>query len=105
MRVTHTTMEYFVPARLRESDENKECSPDLLRLGSTPIEILEVTTGSTISDVRKDDRFEYMSNVTTIVVESRNTTLLVSTYHPVDPSLLLEGGRTFLQIVVFGLLG
>ena len=105
MRVTHSMMESLVPARLREFDEKRECSRELLRLGSTPIEILEVDTGSTISDVRKDNRFEYMSHLTTIVVESRNTTLLVITHHLADPSLLLGGGETFLQIVVSGLLG
>ena len=65
-------MEVLVPARLREFDEKRKFSPELLRLGSTPIEILVVDTNSTIRDVWKDNRFEYMSHVITIVVEIRS---------------------------------
>ena len=92
MRVTHSMMESLVPARLREFDEKRECSRELLRLGSTPIEILVVDMNSTIDDARPDNRFEYMNHVITIVVESRIPMLLMITYHLVDPSLLLKGG-------------
>ena len=63
IRVTHATMEYLVRASLWEFDEKRECSRELIMLGSTPIEILVAGTNSTISDVRKDNRFEYMSHV------------------------------------------
>ena len=51
-----------------------------------------IGTNRTIGDVRQDKRFEYMSHVITIVVESRNTALLVIMYHLVDLGLLLKGG-------------
>ena len=60
IRVTHTTMEYLVPARLRQFDEKRECTSELLRLSSTPIEILVVDTKTPIGDVRQNNRFEYM---------------------------------------------
>ena len=86
-------------------DEKRESSGELLKLGSTLIEILEVNTKGPIGHVRRDNRFEYMSHVITTVVESRDTTLLMITYHLVDPHLLLRGSKTFLRIVVLGLLG
>ena len=61
-----------------------------------PIEILVVDMNRPMGDVRHDNRFEYMSHVITIVVESRDTTLLMITYHLVDPGLLLGGGKKFL---------
>ena len=69
---------------LWEPDEKRKCSAELFRLDSLPI---EVDTSSTIGDVRKNNRPEYMCDLPTIVVESRNTALLVITYHLVEPSL------------------
>ena len=48
--VTHTTMEYRALASLEGFYEKRKCSPELLGLGGTPIEILKVDTGSTMSD-------------------------------------------------------
>ena len=84
-------MAYLASATLQEFDDKRECSSELPRLGSTPIEILEVDTGGMISDVWKENRFEYMNHVITIVVESRNTTLLMIMYHLVDLGLLRGG--------------
>ena len=58
-----------------------------------------------IGNVRQDNRFDYISHVNVTVVESKDTTLLMIVYHLGDPSLLLRGSKTCLQIVVLGLLG
>ena len=92
VRVTHTALEDFVLASLREFDEKRKCSPELLRLSNLPIEILEVDTGSTIRDVRKNNRLKYMCHLPTIVVERGNTMLLAIMYHLVEPS---EAARCF----------
>ena len=84
-------MENLVLAGLSEFDEKRKCSPELLTLGSPLIEIVEVDTGSTIGDAQKNDRFEYMCHLVTIVVESSDTTLLVITYHLGEHGLLLRG--------------
>ena len=98
-------MEDLVLARLREFDEKRKCSPVLLGLGSILIEFLEVDAGSTISDLRKNNRFEHMCHLPTIMVESRNTTLPVITYHLVEPGFLLGDCHTLPQIDGFGNLG
>ena len=92
-------MEDPVLARLREFNEKRKCSPELLGLGIIPIEILEVDKGSMISDVRKKNRCEHMCHLQTIMLESRNTTLLVTMHH------LLRDCQTLPHIDGFGNLG
>ena len=49
----------------------------LLKLGLTPIKVLEVDMTWTINDVWENDLLKYMRHLPTIVMKSRNATLLV----------------------------
>jgi hypothetical protein len=44
-----------------------------------------------VNDVGENDLLKYMRHLSTIVMESQDTTLLIIAYHLVDPGLLLRG--------------
>jgi hypothetical protein len=84
------TTEYAAPVQLRDLDQERESTTELLRLGLTPVEVLKVDTSWTVNDVWENDLLEYMRHLPTIVMKSRNATLVVIVYHLVDPGLLLR---------------
>ena len=75
--------------RLRDLDQLRKSTTELLGLGLTPVEVLEVDTSWAVNDVRENDLLKYMRHLPTIVMESRNAMLLIIAYRLVDPSLLL----------------
>ena len=88
--------------RLHDLGQLREGTTELLGLGLILVEVLKVNTSWAVNDVGKNDLMKYMRHLPTIVMESRNTTLLVIAYHLVDPGLLLQGRQAPAKISGLG---
>ena len=75
---------------------------ELFGFGLTLVEVLEVNTSWAVNDVWENKLIEYMSHLPTIVMKSRNATLLVIAYHLVDPGLLLRNCQALAKISGLG---
>ena len=75
--------------RLRDLDYERESTSELLGFSFTPVKVLEVDTSGAVNDVWENDLIKYMSHLPTIMMTSRNATLLLIAYHLVDPSSFL----------------
>ena len=100
--VLHAAAKDLILGGLREFGEHGEREEKLLQLGNVPVEVREVIPVSTISDVGEDHMLKHMCHLPQIMVESRDTSLLVLVNHLVDPGLVLGGLQTLLQVVVAG---
>ena len=88
--------------RLLELSKHSEGQGSLLRIGGVPVEVREVITASTISDVGKDHVFKNMCHLPRIMVERGYTSLFVITKHLVRLGSVLGGLEASLQVVVAG---
>ena len=56
--------------QLRDLDQLRESTAELLRLGLTLVKVLEVDLSWTVNDVWDNDLLEHMSHLPTIVMKS-----------------------------------